>query len=153
MSSGDFDKAQTDLNAEAAAGYRLTGFIQKGSKNADIAMEPAATPPQVYQYRVLHVLLVGNLQKDLNMAGEMGFRFCSHTLAQFRGVTASAIIEKPPVPSKTRYQYRVHAAMQLSNAQKDIQKDQSEGFSLVGTLEIGNVHIVLMEQAIEKAGE
>jgi hypothetical protein len=100
---------------------------------------------------VLHVLLVSNLQKDMNKAALDGYRYCPHTLAQVGGV-AVAISEKPTV-SKTRYEYRIHAARHVSNAQKDIEKDQRDNFSLVGTLEIGGMHIVLTEKAIRKASE
>ena len=152
ISSSSFDKAQLDLNLEAAAGYRLAGFAAKGSKNAELSLEPSATPPQVYQYRLLHVNWLPNLQKDLNKAAQDGYRFCPHTLAQLHGVVAFAIIEKPPVPSKTRYLYRVRSTMRVSSAQKDIEKDQGEGFTLAETLELGGIHIVIMEKAIEKAG-
>ena len=151
LSSGKFDQGQVDLNVEAAAGYRLVAFTPKGPKSADATMERSTTSPLVYQYRVLHVLLVSNLQKDMNKAALDGYRYCPHTLAQVGGV-AVAISEKPTV-SKTRYEYRIHAARHVSNAQKDIEKDQRDNFSLVGTLEIGGMHIVLTEKAIRKASE
>ena len=44
-------------------------------------------------------------------------------------------------------------ATQVSNAQKDIAKDQRENFSLVGTLETADRHIVLMERTVSKTGE
>lgn len=153
ISSDNFDQAQVDLNREAAGGYRLAGFAQKGSKTVDVTMEPSAMPFQVYQYRLLYVHMLPSFQKDLNKAGETGYRFCPHTLAQLRGVVAFAIIEKPPLASKTRYQYRVHSTVLLTSAQKDIQKDQGEGFSLAGTLEVGGIHLVVMEKAMEHAGE
>jgi len=151
ISGGRFDQGQVDLNVEAAAGYRLVAFTPKGPKSADATMERSATPLQVYQYRVLHVLLLSNLQKDMNKAALDGYRYCPHTLAQIGGM-AVAISEKPTVP-KTRYEYRIHAARQVSNAQKDIEKDQRDDFSLVGTLEMGGMHIVLAEKAVSKASE
>ena len=32
------------------------------------------------------------------------------------------------------------------------EKDQDEGFTLAGTLELGGMHIVILEKAMEKAG-
>jgi hypothetical protein len=148
-----FDQGQMDLNSAAAAGYRLVAFLPKGSKSADATVARSATPPQVYQYQVLHVRMLSNLQKDLNKAALDGYRYCPDTLVQLRGALAVAIAEKPPVPSNTRYEYRMHSAMRISNAQRDIEKDQREDFGLVATLEFGGVHVVLMEKAIKKAGE
>jgi hypothetical protein len=37
--------------------------------------------------------------------------------------------------------------VQVSNAQKDIVKDQRMNFSLVGTLELRDAHVVLLERA------
>jgi hypothetical protein len=102
---------------ETAAGYRLVKFTPKGSKSADAAMGPSTTPPQVHQYRVLHVQLLSNLQKDMNKAALDGHRYCPHTLAQFGGAVV-AISEKPSIP-KTRYEYRMHAALQVSNAHEE----------------------------------
>ena len=156
ISSGNYDQGQVNLNAEASTGYRLVAFTPKGMESADVTMESSATPPQVYQYRVLHTHLFGNLEKDLNKAALDGYRYCPNTLAWLAGgfgAVGFAIIEKPPVPSKTSYEYRVHAATQLSNAQKDVVKDQRENFSLVGTFETADRHIALMERTVSKAGE
>ncbi len=152
IAGGKFDQAQVDLNAVSAAGYRLVAFNPKGTKTADATMEPSTTPPQVYQYRVLHVQWLTHLQKDMNQAALDGYRYCPQTLAQFGGAVAFAIVEKPPVP-RTRYEYRMHAAMQLSNAQKDIAKDQRDNFVLVDTLDLGGLHVVLTEKAMNQASE
>lgn len=156
ISSGNYDQGQVNLNAEASAGYRFMAFTPKGMESAEVTMERSATPPQVYQYRVLHARLFGNLEKDLNKAARDGYRYCPNTLAWLAGgfgAVGFAILEKPPVPSKTSYEYRVHAATQVSNAQKDIAKDQRENFSLLGTLETPDRHIALMERTVSKAGE
>lgn len=148
--SGDtFDQAQADLNSQAAAEYRLVAFTPHGTKTADVRMAPLAAPQGVYQYRIFHVQLVTNLAKDLNKAALEGYRYCPRTLSQVAGAVGVAIAEKPPQPSSARYTYRLHAAMQLSNLQKDVAKDQRDAFHLVGTLEIGGVHIALMEKAVE----
>ncbi|MGB8474448.1 MAG: DUF4410 domain-containing protein [Candidatus Acidiferrum sp.] len=149
ISGGAFDQAQADLNSQAAAGYRLVAFTPHGTKTADVRMAPLAAPQGVYQYRIFHVQLVTNLAKDLNKAALEGYRYCPRTLSQVAGAVGVAIAEKPPQPSSARYTYRLHAAMQLSNLQKDVAKDQRDDFHLVGTLEIGGVHIALTEKAVE----
>jgi hypothetical protein len=156
ISASDYDQGQSMLNAQASAGYRLAGFTPKGYESADVMMEPPAAAPQAYQYRVLHVHLFGNLEKDLNKAAQEGYRYCPHTLSWLAGGfggAAVAVIEKPPVPRDVIYAYRVHAANQLSNAQKDVAKDQRESFHLVGTLETPDRHIALMERTVSKNGK
>lgn len=155
ISSDNYDQGQADLNTQASAGYRLIAFTPKGLERADVTLERSATQPQVFQYRVLRAHQFSNLQKDLNKAALDGYRYCPNTLAWLAGGFGGvgfAIVEKSPVPSKTSYEYRVHAATQVSNAQKDVAKDQRENFSLVATL-VTERHIALMERKVVKAGE
>ena len=152
IAGGKFDQAQADLKSEGTAGYRLVAFTPKGAKKADATTERSTASRQVYQYRVLHVQWLTNLQKELNKAARDGYRYCPHTLASLSGAVGFAIAEKPPVP-KTRYEYRMHAAMQLSNAQKDAAKDQQENFVLLDTLEFGGLHVMLTEKTNGQASE
>jgi hypothetical protein len=152
VSSKDFDGAEKQLNAEAAAGYRLGSFEATGSKTADMTLEKSATPPDVYQYRLLHVRYLPTLQKELNKSADDGFRLSSHTLAQLGGAVAVVVMEKPPVPLKMRYQYRVHMTMRVSSAARDVEKDQGEGFTLAETAE-SPFHLVILEKAVERGYE
>ncbi len=140
--------AQQKLNAEAAAGYRVADFAVTGSKSADVTLEKSATPPQIYQYLLLHALMAGNLQKGLNKAAEDGYRLRPHTLSPFGGM--GLIMEKSPEPSKTRYQYRVHLTLRVSSAQRNVEEDQGKGYALVDTAELMNQHVVILEKAVEK---
>ncbi len=151
ISSRDFAGAQQKLNAEAAAGFHVASFAATGGKTADVTMEKSATPAQVFEYRLLRGRYPQNLQKDLNKGADDGFRLCPHTLSGLGGL--SLIIEKPPGPAKTRYQYLVHHTMRVSSAGKDIQKDQSEGYVLVETTELPGMHIVVLEKAVEKGSD
>jgi len=152
ISSGDFEAAQQKLNAEAAAGYRVAGFAATGGKTADVTMEKSSTPAQVFLYRVVHTQWLPTLQKDLNKGADDGFRLCPHTLSGL-GVL-SLPMEKPPGAAKTRYHYLVHNTWRVSSAQKDIQKDQSEGYVLSETYEpAGGMHVVVLEKAVEKGSD
>ncbi len=149
IASDDFAGGQQKLNAEAANGYRLAGFSATGSKTADVAMEKSAAAPQAFEYRILYVRYIPNLQKDLNKGAEDGFRLCPHTLAML-GSKVTVITEKSPVAASKHYEYRVHNTMRLSSAEKDIRKDQSEGYALLETYDMGSFHVVVLEKAVEK---
>ncbi|HUL15655.1 MAG TPA: hypothetical protein VLV88_06640 [Terriglobales bacterium] len=151
ITKGAFEEAQTNLNQQAVLGYRVVVLTPHGTKSADVRMMQAATPPEVYQYRIFHVQNISNLAKDLTKAGLEGYRYRPRTLGQFGGAVGVAIAEKPPVLPAERYTYRLHAAMQISNAKKDIVKDQRESFSLAGTMEFGGMHVVLLEKAVTKS--
>ena len=147
--SGKFEYAEQELGGAAASGYRVAGFVVKGQKSVEVTMERIATTGGTYQYRLLHVKWMPTLQKEMNRHAADGFRLCPHTLAQVRGASAMVIMEKPPAALDRQYDYRVHTTMRVSSAQKDIQKDQSEGFVLAETTE-GGAHIVVLERAAAK---
>jgi hypothetical protein len=146
---GKYDNAERELNSAATSGYRVKEFAMTGRKRGEVTMEKTAAPGQAYQYRLLHVMRMGTLQKELNEHAAQGFRLCPHTLAQLYGTSTMVIVEKPPVAPDTEYEYRVHGTVRVSSAQKDIQKDQSEGFTLAETIE-GSAHIVILEKASAK---
>ena len=149
ISAKDWPGSQQKLDQEAAAGYRVVGLLLTGERTADVELEKPAAPAGVYQYRLLHTRLASNLQKDINKAADEGFRVSAHTLADFME-WAGLIMEKPPVTSKTRYLYMVKQSMRISSAQKDTEKYQSEGYTLVEETErSGSLHLLLFEKAIE----
>lgn len=152
VSSSDFPGAQQKLDVESAAGYRVTGLALTGKKKADVTLEKSATPPDVYHYLLFHGGK-GSLQKDLNKAADDGFRLCPHTLAQVGGHLA-LIVEKPPVVPKTRYQYRVHITVRVSSAERDTEKDQSQGYTLAEETDLLYAgHVVVLEKPVEKGSE
>ncbi|TAM79470.1 MAG: DUF4410 domain-containing protein [Acidobacteria bacterium] len=152
IQSGKFEDAEQELNSAAASGFRMARFAVTGRKSAEVTMEKTASPGLAYQYRLLHVMWIPTLQKELNERAADGFRLCPHTLAQLRRASAIVIMEKPPIAPDTLYGYRVHATMRVSSAQKDIQKDQSDGFTLAETTE-GGAHIVILEKAMPKSAQ
>lgn len=102
-------------------------------------------PPQIYQYLVLHALSPGNVQKNLNEGAAEGYRLSPHALAALGGF--AVIMEKPAVPTQTRYDYRFHTSMRESSAEKNVIEDQGQGFTLVESGELLGQHVVIMEKA------
>ena len=150
--SSDFEVAEKKLNEEGAAGYHVVDFSTAGSKQAEAILEKTSQEGGAFQYRLLHARLPGNLQKNLNQAAGEGFRLCPHSFGQFGGVM-TVIAEKAPASGKGLYEYRVHQTMRVSSAQKNINKDQNEGFVLAETFEQGGVHLVILERSQPGRGE
>ena len=145
MDAKDWSGGEQKLNQEAAAGYRVMTLSLTGSSTAELEMEKVAAPPNVYQYRWIHMRLASRLQKDVSAAAADGFHVCAHTLATL-GPYLTVLMEKPPAPLPAPYQYLVSEPLRMANAQKDIESHQREGYALLDELEFG-LHILLFEKA------
>lgn len=94
-----------------------------------------ATPAiaQNHTYKVLATSKTSTMQKELQAAGELGYRF----VAVMGGETATAgnevvvLMEKDPA-NKLTYEYRVLAATKTSTLQKELAENGSGGYKMVG---------------------
>ncbi len=143
---GDLKIVANKLNELAAQGFRITDFRVTGNKSADVTMEKTATAPETYHYMVVHAILVGNVQKNMNNAAAEGYRLVRHTVAMLGGITL--IMEKPPAADAAKYEYRVSSSMRDSNAEKHLVEDQQKGFVLVEGGKLQGMNVVLTEKAI-----
>jgi hypothetical protein len=109
-------------------------------------MEKTATPAGTYRYIVVHAILAGNVQKNMNNAAAEGYRLVQHTVAMLAGITL--IMEKPPAEIAGKYEYRVSSGMLMSNAEKHLVEDQQKGFVVVEAGKLGGINLVLTEKAI-----
>ena len=143
---GDLKIVENKLNELAGQGYRITDFRVTGNKSADVTMQKVATPPQTYHYTVVHAILTGNVQKNMNKAAADGYRLVPHTVAMLGGITL--IMEKPPLADAAQYEYRVSSSMRSSNAEKHVVEDQQQGFVLAEAVQLQNLNVVLTEKEI-----
>ena len=143
---GDLKIVENKLNELAGQGFRVTDLRVTGNKSADVTLEKTATPPDTYRYLVVHALLAGNVQKNMNKAAAEGFRLVRHTVAMLGGVTL--IMEKPPAADSAKYEYRVSTSMRQSTAEKHLVEDQEKGFVLSEAVELQNMKLVLTEREI-----
>lgn len=144
IKGGDLTGAQSKLNELAAAGYRLLDFRITGNSSADATMEHCTVAPQTYQYLLVHAISDHNVQKNLSKGAAEGYRVCPHTLAPLGGI--AVIMEKAPGSSAGSYEYRFHAAMRKSSAEKNMVEDQAQGFLLVKASQIAGHHVLIMEK-------
>ena len=145
----NWEETEQKLNQEAAVGYRVVDFSLTGSSTAELELEKLAAPPELYQYRWIRVRMATHLQKDINRATADGFQASLHTLA-WLGPFLTVLMEKPPIPSATQYQYLVAQPFRLSSAQKDIENHEREGYTLVDESDTAGLHTLLFEKATEK---
>lgn len=142
---GDLKIVEHKLNELGGQGFRITDFRITGNKSADITMEKMSTPPATYHYIVVHAILPGNVQKNMNNAAAEGYRLVRHTVAMLGGLTL--IMEKPPADA-AKYEYRVSSSMRGSNAEKHLVEDQQKGFVLVEAGKLQGMNVVLTEKEI-----
>jgi hypothetical protein len=60
-------------------------------------------------------------------------------------------MEKSPTTPAPQHHYRVSETVRISNAQKDIENRQREGYSLLDEVEFVGIHILLFEKPFEEA--
>lgn len=61
----------------------------------------------------------------------------------------SVIMEKPPVPANDHYEYRVSQALLISPSQKNTEKNEANGFTLVAEAEHGGAHVLIFEKTVD----
>ncbi len=146
IKGGDLTGAQQKINELAASGYRVIDFRIISDNRAQVTMDKTAVAPDTYKYLLIHAISDHNVQKNLTKGTGEGYRLYPHTLATLAGFFV--MMEKSPLPAGTRYEYRFHASLRESSAEKSILEDQKDGFFL---LESGNVtghHVVITEKPV-----
>jgi len=143
---GDLKLVETKLNEVASQGFRITDFRVTGNSSANVTMEKTATPAEKYHYMIVHAILAGNVQKNMNKAAAEGYRLVPHTVAMLAGMTL--IMEKTPAANAGKYEYRVSSGMLMSNAEKHMAEDQQKGFVVVEAGKLGGINLVLTEKVI-----
>jgi len=143
------DKSWADseqkLNQEAENGYRLTGLTITGTHTAEAVMVRTEAIADAFRYKLLHVRMASNLQKDINAFAAEGYRVSPNTLVVL-GTYPAVIVEKSTPPFKANYQYILKETVLVSSGQKDVEKVQNQGYTLIGETEHATAHILLFEK-------
>lgn len=144
MNGKEWEDGQKKLELEAAAGYRVVDFTTTGKSTADLEMEKIADPSDVFQYRWVHVRMFTHLQNELNRGTADGFHVYPQTLTALLPYL-TVLMEKPPGPSAVQYHYLVTEPVLMSHVQKDAEKHQREGYTLLDETDFA-AHILLFEK-------
>jgi hypothetical protein len=147
ISAKDWPGSRQRLDQSASAGYRVVGLSRTGKYTADVKLEKT-DGPGVYQYQLLHPIMASNLQKDMNQYAADGFRVSAHTLTDL-GYWTTVIMEKPPTPAMATYVYLIDESRRVSAAQKNMEKDQAQGYTMVDQSDHGALHMLLFEKIVQ----
>jgi hypothetical protein len=145
ISQKDWPGSQQKLDQEAAQGYRVVSVTISGKYTADVELERADAIADQYQYRLLHPLMSTSLQKDINKATAEGYRVTPNSLVVL-ATSLTLIMEKSSPPFPEQYRYAVKETVLVSSGQKDTEKLQNQGFTLIGESEHGTNHVLLFEK-------
>jgi hypothetical protein len=138
---------QRKIDEGAVKGYRVIDVSPPDENGiCTIIMEKAATPPGIYDYRMLKPARKTGLgEEDLNQAGAEGFRLLMHnaTLVPF-------VMEKAPGSSE-RFQYRLLASALLSDLAEKLEEASRQGYQVVvmSGLEDGIAVVMERSQAVD----
>ena len=145
ISSGDLEPKQEKLNELAAKGYRITNYASTSNKSATLTLEKVADSSENHRYLMLQTTQAGTLQKELNKAAADGYRLVPHTLGYLNGYFL--IAEKSVHATSAQYEYRIHATIKVSSAEKNVKEDHAQGFLLIDTTQVqNNVHVIVLER-------
>ena len=141
----DWPGSQTKLEQEEADGYRLTGVTISGMSTADASFLRTDATAAAFQYKLLHTILSSSLQKDINELAAEGFRVSPGTLVVLQA-NPTVIVEAAMPPFKSRYQYIIKETVLVSSAEKEVEKVQGQGYTLIGETGHGTARLLLFEK-------
>jgi hypothetical protein len=140
----DLPGSQKKLEQEAADGYRLTGVTISGMSTAVASFLRTDATTAAFQYKLLHTVLSASLQKDINKLAAEGCRVSPGTLIVLQGNPRR---ESDAPPFKSRYPYIIKETVLVSSGEKEVEKVQGQGYTVIGETEHGTAHLLLFEKA------
>lgn len=141
---------QKEIDEAAGNGFKVRMGAPTSGDEMVILMEKLATPPDIYQYKLLATTRTGTMDKEINEAGDSGFRMLPQTMIAKKGmmsVEILVVLEKTP-KSASRFQYKLLATSRTSTMEKEIREAEAAGFVLIGIASRGE-HMVIMEKELK----
>jgi hypothetical protein len=128
---------QKELNQAGDAGFRfqhVMGGETTFGKEEVVAVAARTGASDRYEYKLLATLKTSTMQKELNQAGDAGFRYRGQTVfkTRFGGQEVVVILERNKTAHPRRYQYRLLATSKTSTMQKELSEAGEAGFEVVG---------------------
>jgi hypothetical protein len=146
---------QKEMSEAAEKGFKVRMGAPTAGDEMVLLMEKIATLPDVFRYELLATKRTGTMEKELNEAGDKGFRMLPQTMIAKKGISLGiggsveivVVMEKSP-KSSARYQYKLLATSRTSTMEKEIRETEAAGFVLVGVASRGE-HMVILEKELK----
>jgi hypothetical protein len=127
---------ETELNSAADLGFRLAmSTTSDDNQRVQALLERTATPPEVYNYRLVATFSTKTGDKEMNAAADQGYRAVSHTSMVKKGLTIFnsnqvVVMEKAP-SSAARYEYRTLTAIRTPTMHRELKAAVDEGWKVI----------------------
>jgi hypothetical protein len=128
---------EKELNEASEAGYTFAGVMggETAGGSEVVVVMLKSTQPQAgkARYRLVATSKTGTMQKELQQAGNDGFRYCGQTVfnSAFGGREVAVILERPGGDAK-RVEYKLLATNRTSTMEKELKEVGTAGYRLVG---------------------
>ncbi len=113
----------------------LTSIALSAEKKDGVTEEDAVASNRQYEYRLLATSKTSTMQKEMDEAGEAGFRFAGVMGGEtaFGGSEVVVVMSKDPESqNQGDYQFKLLATSKTSTMQKELQETGDEGFEYRG---------------------
>jgi len=151
LATSQTETMQKEMDAVAEMGFRVLMGSRTSGTAMVILMEKLASPEKPFKYQLLATRRTSTMERELNEAGDAGFRLIPQTMMSKSGILSPdeivVIMEKDP-DSSAQYEYRLLATQRISTMEKEIIEAEEAGFELVGICSRGE-HMVIVEREIK----
>lgn len=142
---------EQELTDSAKMGFRVVLSASSGLGMLFL-LERAATPPDLYEYKIVATTQLKTLERELNEVAAQGFRLIpGATMPKEKMIGPREVLclleKEPGGAAGRRYEYKVLGTARTGTLEKEIQENQKAGFELAG-LATANEHTVIMERAV-----
>jgi len=131
---------QKEMQEAADAGYRFEGVTGGGTSFGGSEVVVIMSRPMdseskgEFKYRLLATKKTSTMQKEIQEAGDNGFRYKGQTVfgTFFGGDEVVIILEKDMTGKVQQVEYKLLATKKTSTMQKELNEAGEEGYSYVG---------------------
>lgn len=130
---------QKEMQDAGEAGYRFAavmgGETAVGGKEVVVVMQRTGRATTRYDYRLLATTRTSTMQKEMQQAGDGGFRYVGQTVFEsaFGGKEVVCILEREPSADQSvKYEYRLLATTKTSTLERELREAGESGFEVLG---------------------
>lgn len=129
---------EKEMNDAADAGYVFSsvmgGETSAGGKEVVVVMAKSSNDHGKTRYKLLATSRTSTMQKELQQAGDDGFRYRGQTVFEslFGGKEVAVILERSAAEEGKRVEYRLLSTARTSTMEKELKEAGSGGFQLLG---------------------